>query len=147
MPDAGRRARLRARLDGTVSIPEGAYAGQTRRMTPRPLWLLDVDGVLNAVTGKPDRSVWPDWRAGVATADRQDWPIWYSRTVTETVRRVHEQGLAEVQWLTTWGAWANGSLRHLLDLPELAVAAEPPQQGRRWQRRLPTGTLAACSTH
>jgi hypothetical protein len=31
-----------------------------------------------------------------------------------------------VRWLTTWGAHANGELRELFGLPELAVAGEPP---------------------
>ena len=64
-------------------------------MSAPPLWLLDVDGVLNAVTGKPDRTVWPDWQHGSAGADGQSWPIWVSPTVSATVRRVHEQRLAE----------------------------------------------------
>jgi hypothetical protein len=27
----------------------------------RPLWLLDVEGVVNAVVKRPDRGVWRDW--------------------------------------------------------------------------------------
>ena len=68
-----------------------------------PLWLLDVDGVLNAVTGRPDRSIWPDWAYGRATADGERWAIWFSRSVIRTVVTAHEEGLAEVRWLTTWG--------------------------------------------
>jgi len=92
----------------------------------RPLWLLDVDGVLNAVAKRPDRGVWRDWKHGHAAADGVEWPIWFSPTVTGTVARLHESGLVEVRWLTTWGANANGGLRELLGLPELAVAGEPP---------------------
>jgi hypothetical protein len=33
---------------------------------PTVLWLLDVDGVLNAVARRPDRSVWQDWQHGTA---------------------------------------------------------------------------------
>ena len=89
----------------------------------RPLWLLDVDGVLNAVTSSPDPAVWPDWRQGTARASGEDWPIRFSPTVAATVRRLHESGLAEVRWLTTWGAEANDALRALLDLPAFAVVA------------------------
>jgi hypothetical protein len=92
----------------------------------RPLWLLDVDGVLNAVAKRPDRGVWRDWKHGKATADGVEWPIWFSPTVTGTVARLHETGVVEVRWLTTWGAQANGELRELMGLPELAVAGEPP---------------------
>jgi len=90
------------------------------------IWLLDVDGVLNAVTDRPDRRVWQDWRQGRATADGVSWPICFSPTVARTIRRLHTTGLAEVRWLSTWGWHANGELRALLDLPELSVAAERP---------------------
>lgn len=110
-------------------------------MTPNatlpPLWLLDVDGVLNAVTEKPDPNVWKDWRQGRATADGVSWPICFSPTVTRTVRRLHEAGLAEVRWLSTWGRHANAELRALLDLPELAVVAERPTAAA-----LPDGAVA-----
>lgn len=92
----------------------------------RPLWLLDVDGVLNAVAKRPDRGVWRDWRQGTATADGVVWPIWFSPTVTGTVARLHESGVVEVRWLTTWGAQANGELRTLFGMPRLEVAGEPP---------------------
>jgi hypothetical protein len=92
----------------------------------RPLWLLDVDGVLNAVAKRPDRGVWRDWRHGHAVADGVEWPIWFSPTVTETIARMHETGVAEVRWLTTWGANANRGLRELFGMPELEVAGEPP---------------------
>jgi hypothetical protein len=93
--------------------------------TPRPLWLLDVDGVLNAVTGKPDRSVWPDWRQGSATAAGTAWPIWFSPTVLAALRR-HVSAGVEVRWLTTWGHEANASLRALLELPRFEVAGTMP---------------------
>ena len=63
---------------------------------------------------------------GTATADGVEWPIWFSPTVTGTVARLHETGVVEVRWLTTWGAQANGELRALLGMPELEVAGEPP---------------------
>jgi hypothetical protein len=92
----------------------------------RPLWLLDVDGVVNAVVKRPDRGVWRDWRRGTASADGVEWPIWFSPTVAGTVARLHSTGVVEVRWLTTWGAQANGELRALLGMPELEVAGEPP---------------------
>ncbi len=82
--------------------------------------LLDVDGVLNAVDFSPDPRVWPDWQRGSAIADGRAWPITWSPSVIGAVREW--VALADVQWLTTWGHHANGSLRTLLDLPELPVA-------------------------
>lgn len=85
----------------------------------RPLVLLDVDGVLNAVAaGRP--GAWDDWRTGVATAEGRSFPITWSPSVVRAVRGWRE--VADVQWLTTWGHDANASLRHLLELPELPVA-------------------------
>ncbi|MCU1676595.1 MAG: hypothetical protein JWM93_1353, partial [Frankiales bacterium] len=105
-----------------------------------PLWLLDVDGVVNAVTRVPDPSVWHDWQRGSAVADGIEWPIVFSRTVARTVRRLHEERLAEVRWLTTWGEAANESLRHLLELPQLAVVA---RQERRQLAPFPDAPGAA----
>lgn len=99
--------------------------------TRPPLWLLDVDGVLNAVTGKPDRTVWPDWSSGTATAEGRSWPIWFSPTVAGTVARLHTDGLADVRWLTSWGHDANGPLRRLLGLPALRVAGTADEQALR----------------
>ena len=89
-----------------------------------PLVLLDVDGVLNAVTRRGDATVWPDWQYGSAAADGRSWPIVWSPSVTATIRRWQLSGLADVRWLTTWRGHANGELRLLLDLPELPVVGE-----------------------
>ncbi len=91
----------------------------------RPLVLLDVDGVLNALG--PADGAWPDWEVGAASALGRDWPIRWSPSVVSAVRSWRDT--ADVQWLTTWGAEANGSLRQVLGLPELPVAGtadEPP---------------------
>ncbi|HEU0103973.1 MAG TPA: hypothetical protein VFR07_16780 [Mycobacteriales bacterium] len=84
----------------------------------RPLVLVDVDGVLNAL-GPPDSS-WPDWQRGSATALGRSWPIRWSPSVVAAVRSWIDQ--ADVRWLTTWGHDANGGLHTLLGLPELPVA-------------------------
>jgi hypothetical protein len=110
-----------------------------------PLWLLDVDGVLNAVTRRPDPSVWPDWAHGYATAEGRRWPITFSPTVMRTIARLHETGAAEARWLTTWEDAANGELAALLELPALEVAGRRASTGvRGWQR---FGGAASVSTH
>jgi hypothetical protein len=91
---------------------------------PVPVWLLDIDGVLNAVAAEPDRSVWPDWQQGSAEAGGASWPIRFSPSVARTIRRLHEQDLVEVRWLTTWRDDANRQLRRLLDLPAFDVVPD-----------------------
>ena len=83
----------------------------------RPLVLIDVDGVVNALGVS---LAWDDWRDGHAVADERAFPIRWSPTVVSRVLGWTE--VADVQWLTTWGHDANTSLRHLLAMPELTVA-------------------------
>lgn len=90
-------------------------------MTDVPLLLLDVDGVLNALSDG-DLRAWPAWRVGHATADGTAWPIRWAPDAVERLRSWHEGRHLELQWLTTWGHEANLELRALLGLPELAVA-------------------------
>jgi hypothetical protein len=83
--------------------------------------LLDVDGVVNALAvGHP---AWDDWQRGHAEAMGRTWPLQWSATVAQSVQGWQE--LADVQWLTTWGHWANQGLHALLGLPELVVAGYP----------------------
>lgn len=97
-------------------------AGHTA--TVRPLVLLDVDGVLNAVTASPDPAVWPDWQVGSAVAGGRAWPLHWSPSVVAAVRGWLD--VADVHWLTTWGHDANDGLRELFGLPELPVAGTHP---------------------
>jgi hypothetical protein len=91
----------------------------------RPLVLLDVDGVVNALAlGDP---AWDDWQRGHAEAMGRTWPIQWSATVAAAVRGWLD--VAEVQWLTTWGHYANEGLHALLGLPELVVAGFPGDEG------------------
>lgn len=87
-----------------------------------PLLLLDVDGVLNAFGYAGESPDDRDWSFGTAEADGSEWPITWCPSVLAQLRAWHEQGVVELQWLTTWGHEANGQLRELLGLPELAVA-------------------------
>jgi hypothetical protein len=91
-----------------------------------PVWLLDVDGVLNAASEKPDRSVWPldQWTHTHATAGGHRWPILVARPVVDFIRKVHTDGQAEIRWHTTWQHDAQ-CLSEVLDLPTFAVAEAP----------------------
>jgi hypothetical protein len=65
-----------------------------------PVWLLDVDGVVNAVRAgwRAAPSVLQIWSA----ADSYDYRIRYERRLVDAIRRIHATGLAEVTWCTTW---------------------------------------------
>ena len=94
-----------------------------------PLLLLDVDGVLNAVTRTPDAHVWTDWVTGTARANGRSWPITFSPTPVARLAAWHRDGAVELRWLTTWGFAANEGLHELLGLPALEVAGVPDGPG------------------
>jgi hypothetical protein len=94
--------------------------------TDRPVWLLDIDGVINACTKNPDRSVWPAdaWVRPEAKGHRRVWPILAATPVVEFIRQVHEAGRAEIRWHTTWQEMAV-NLGAALDLPRFPVQDAP----------------------
>ncbi|MFC4072577.1 hypothetical protein [Actinoplanes subglobosus] len=89
--------------------------------------MLDVDGVINAF-----RAGWWHTRPCVAqvwsTADAYDYRIRYERRLVDAIRAVHEEGLAEVTWCTTWCSDAD-ALEDALDLPALPRAFTAPVKG------------------
>lgn len=87
----------------------------------KPVWLLDVDGVINASTAMPDTDVWPQWRTGWAAAVGSSWPITWAPPVVDAINRLFLAGRADIRWLTTWLDEANDSLGRLVGLPELPV--------------------------
>lgn len=88
-----------------------------------PIWLLDVDGVINAVS-RTAPATWDDWERLQA----RGYPILYSRTVVDTVARIHREGLAEVRWLTTWASHALPLAMSLGITEEFVVAGAPPHR-------------------
>lgn len=93
----------------------------------KPIILLDVDGVINAVVGqrgKGDPSVWQDWQYASVLATGHAWPICYSPTVIDYLNQINRSGRAEIRWLTTWGAWAQGDLADQLHIDHFEVAGE-----------------------
>lgn len=101
-----------------------------------PVWLLDIDGILNAASKKPPRNVWPadQWVHGRASDGRHTWPILFARPVANFIRRVHKEGRAEIRWHTTWQHDA-AAVGKLLDLPDF-----PVQEAPEW------ATYLACNT-
>lgn len=96
-----------------------------------PVWLLDIDGVVNACSKKPDRNVWPadQWIHTKVTVNSHSWPVLVARPVVEFIRRVYEDGLAEIRWHTTWQHDA-AALEKAVDLPHLAVQDCPEYETR-----------------
>lgn len=73
-----------------------------------PVWLLDFDGVVNAISKRGAKSVWdrwafdriphPDPEPGMKDATL---PILWSPYVVDTINYAVERGV-DVRWLTTW---------------------------------------------
>jgi len=96
-------------------------------------WLLDFDGVLNAVVrrgSRPDRSVWPDWTAiTIEDSHGTRYPVTYSPTVVRFISRVSEAGV-NVVWVSDWQADAERFCEAIPELPTLPwVAGELPLDG------------------
>lgn len=107
------------------------FVGRTLSAMPSttdrpPVWLLDIDGVINAVAEQPDSSVWPAarWVHASATCTGVEWPLLAARPVLEFIRKVHRSGRAEIRWHTTWQHEAAGVAR-ALGLPDFPVQPVP----------------------
>jgi hypothetical protein len=105
-----------------------------------PVWLLDIDGVLNVLAPGLPSAPWPAdaWerrvvRAPVPDRGELELPILTARPVLEFVTRVHEAG-AEIRWHSTWGDAAVTRLAPALGLPpiELAVAPQWADEAAMW---------------
>lgn len=70
----------------------------------KPLWFLDIDGVVNALRPRNGLS------ATKARTSGETWPIHWSAEVVQLINTCHRSGLAEVRWLTTWEQDAHLSL-------------------------------------
>jgi len=80
----------------------------------RPIILLDVDGVLNALHPPfqaPD--TWEDWQQ----AEIEGFTITYSSEMGRRLKALE----ADIHWLTTWEHMANKYICPLLGFPELPV--------------------------
>jgi hypothetical protein len=95
------------------------------RLEP-PVWLLDVDGVVNAF-----RAGWygaPSIVQVYSVADAYDYRIRYEPRLVEAIRRIHVSGRAEVTWCSTWCSDA-AALEHAFALPALPRAFDEPVTG------------------
>lgn len=80
-------------------------------MTNKPIWLLDVDGVIN------------DWRfeqqeGWIRFPTEVGFDITYDPTLMERLINLHNEEIVEIKWLTTWCHEANKLLREPLGFSE-----------------------------
>jgi hypothetical protein len=98
----------------------------------KPVWLLDVDGVVNALSRTPVPGSWPAaaWvqhavAAEVPGTGRMVFPILAAQPVLDFVAGVVRSGAADVIWHSTWRESAVTDLGPALGLPELAISFAP----------------------
>lgn len=69
-----------------------------------PVWLLDFDGVINAISKRGDRNVWDDWEFARIDHPQEaghSLPLLWSPTVVQVVSDAVDAGV-NVVWLSTW---------------------------------------------
>ncbi|MEV6598635.1 hypothetical protein AB0M36_17510 [Actinoplanes sp. NPDC051346] len=87
-----------------------------------PVWLLDVDGVVNATR--------PGWHAAPRRAhvysprDHYDYQLRWAPALVDRLRHLHADGTVELRWCTTWCSEAH-LLERLWHLPPLVRAPAP----------------------
>ena len=82
-----------------------------------PVWLLDVDGVINA--NRPGWSAAPH-QATVA-ASGTTWRMRWEPRLATAIRETHLSGAAEVRWATSWVSYPD-ELERVFRLPTLPLA-------------------------
>lgn len=104
-----------------------------------PVWLLDIDGVVNALARGQIFDSFPqdDWAQHVVEADIPNMgtmvlPILVARPVLDFVAEVQQSGRAEVRWHSTWRTAAMTDLGPTLGLPPIPISIAP-----EWTERPP----------
>jgi hypothetical protein len=97
-----------------------------------PAWLLDVDGVVNALAPGAPSEAWPPeaWvrttvRADVPDRGAMTLPVLAARPVLDFITRVHGSGAAEIRWHSTWRTSAVTALAPALGLPPIPISIAP----------------------
>ncbi|SDS91424.1 HAD domain-containing protein [Actinoplanes derwentensis] len=101
----------------------------------RPVWLLDVDGVLNAT--RPGWSAAP--RNGTAYGDGHPYRLRWAPALISRIRALHRAESVTVRWCSTWCADAD-QVERLFALPPLERAWTGPID----HREAPAAKLAAA---
>lgn len=66
----------------------------------RPVWLLDVDGVINA--NNPGWGAAPRRRSVWSSTLSREFTIRWAPSLLTEIRRIHRAGEVEIRWCTTW---------------------------------------------
>jgi hypothetical protein len=94
----------------------------------KPVWLLDIDGVINSISVKEPKHIWPStsWERGEVqnSLSPEKWPMLWSRDVVDFILTIHADDLAEIRWHTTWQEEAV-LVSELVGLPEFPIAKCP----------------------
>lgn len=93
----------------------------------RPVWLLDIDGVLNALSEAPNPQ---SLRLGTAKQEylktnSGTFRLRVNNYLVDFVNRMHESGLVEIRWCTTWSDEAASIFAPAFGFPEFSVGARP----------------------
>lgn len=92
-----------------------------------PVLLLDVDGVVNALSKRVPSGVWPNgsWITGTADdAEGKTYPMLIARQVVDFFNALHSSGAVEVRWHTTW-QWAAQNVADVAGFGKFDVAVAP----------------------
>ncbi len=111
--------------------------GAGRDANDVPVWLLDIDGVINAVAREPVPGSWPadQWVRVLVPAQLPElgamvFPILAARPVLEFVSETVRTRTAQVYWHSTWREAAVTDLAPVLGLPDIPVSDAPEWDDR-----------------
>ena len=95
----------------------------------RPIWLLDVDGVINANGWtRRESDFWPKESVRHELISLNQWQryhIFVAEGLIEFINEMQGSGKVEIVWATTWLDQANTHLAPAFGLPLLEVGARP----------------------
>lgn len=95
-----------------------------------PIWLLEFDGVVNVIQDHPPTRIYPadTWIYTEDEFQGKVWPILASTVVLDFIRQMHEEGLADIRWHTTWQEEAH-RVGEKLNLPKFPIEPAPEFRG------------------
>jgi hypothetical protein len=96
----------------------------------RPILAVDVDGVLNAISGGKPPAGWRDARVLPGSPYSSGFRIRHNPGHGAKLLAIAEETGAELTWCTTWEDLANEHIRQLVGLPELPVVPVSTGQTR-----------------
>lgn len=103
-----------------------------------PIWLLDLDGVVNVIksraSSKPPSHIWPShqWiETEAESSTGATWDITVAKPVVDFITLVHEHGLAEIRWHTTWQE-SVANVAKAVGLPEFPLQHTPEFTEEAW---------------